>query len=175
MELFQPGDLERELSSDNRHCSRTARRGGGCYANNRYGARGLGGVLGLIVVLIALCMLGALHSGAAPPVSAPTTRSGQTPRLMAFLFCELSALLANTPRCDELEVFQPSKRRSLGCKFDCCAIAGSRRLNLSPGALCARGCNSTSTITSPRSSQRISCRIIDRKTIPSGGSDSTQS
>jgi len=43
--------------------------GGGYYAHGRYGGRGLGGVLGLLVViLIVLWLLGALHGGAAPPI-----------------------------------------------------------------------------------------------------------
>lgn len=43
--------------------------GGGYYAHGRFGGRGLGGVLGLLVViLIVLWLLGALHGGAAPPL-----------------------------------------------------------------------------------------------------------
>ncbi|MDP9807944.1 hypothetical protein J2W42_000782 [Rhizobium tibeticum] len=43
--------------------------GGGYYAHGRYGGRGLGGVLGLVViVLLILWLTGALHGGAAPPL-----------------------------------------------------------------------------------------------------------
>lgn len=40
--------------------------GGGYYAHGRYGGRGLGGVLGLVIVsLLVIWLLGGLHGGGA--------------------------------------------------------------------------------------------------------------